>query len=349
MSKGFKSFFITFLVSIIIFTYGASYIFNNYVGDFIDALFGIAQSDTSEPSEDFSQTVNRPDESGSDISEESVDPNFKGASKTSLFILQNELGELDTVVVLRRKLETSKVLITAIPADMRLHVDGVYQKVRNLLKNRDIEFFKAKMEALIGINIDYYFMLPYENFEPVLELFDNYKYSIPYDMYLEKPPVVTDESGATEPIVPDTSDIVIDTSGPIDPFDPTLPEIIVDLKKGTTTLDFDVFRQLTIFRRDGVEEAHTNLMVDLFGSLFIQMFAESNADELRADIEAALPLLTTNYNIGEYDANVDAILNYSGYDKNTANYPGSYKVMADGSTQFNAEVEKAIMEFKEYR
>ena len=94
MSKGFKSFFITFLLSCVLFAYGASYIFENHIDKFIESLFGIAQSEQSEVSDDFSQTISRPDESDTSISDESKDDEYKGTSKGSLFILKNEAGEV---------------------------------------------------------------------------------------------------------------------------------------------------------------------------------------------------------------------------------------------------------------
>lgn len=366
MSKGFKSFFITFILSCVLFAYGASYIFNNHIDNFIESLFGIAKSDESDVVDDFSQTISRPDESKDDtsIGDESTDKEYKGTSKGSLFILKNDAGEVDTVLIMRRKIETKDTLITMIPADMRLYVDGAYQKVRNLLKNRDIEFFKAKMEAIVGVTIDYYFMMDVEDFEPVLTEFDQYSYTIPYDMYLEAPfdesldasgdisgdESIADESIGDESIVPvfDSSDIIVEFP---DESGAELPNsnIIVDLKPGRVKLDANVFRQLTIFRRYDEEKEHTALMKDLFTSVFVQMFSESNGEELRTDIEKVLPLIDTNFTMEDYDANVDAILGYSEFTKHILEYPGTYKTLADGTLQFNPEVEKAILLYKDYR
>ena len=154
-------------------------------------------------------------------------------------------------------------------------------------------------------------------------------------------------STAHAPMV-DSSDIIIeipDESGALLPS----TNIIVDLKAGRTELTADIFRQLTIFRRYNEEKEHTALMKDLFTSVFVQMFSESNGEELRKDIELVLPILDTNFTMEEYDANVDAILGYSEYTTHILDYPGSYKKMADGSIQFNPEVEKAIIMFKDYR
>lgn len=362
MSKGFKSFFITFILSCVIFAYAASHIFNTYVDTFIESLFGIAQSEQSNVSEDFSQTISRPDDSDTSTSDESVDPDFKGASKGSLFILQNELGEVDTVMIMRRKLETNSLMITVIPADTRLYVDGAYQKIRNLLKNRDLEFFKSKMEAIVGVSIDYYFMMHPEDIEAVFTELDGYNYDVPYDMYLEKLPdeSIGDESGNI--IVDESTDEQFDVSDIITetPQDPFLPDesspmeesnsnILVDLKAGNVKLDPNIFRQLMTYRRYDSEKEHMLLMKDVFVSLWVQMFSESNAEELRKDLELILPVLDTNYTMEEYDANVDAILGYSAYTKNVIEYPGAFKTMADGSLQFNAEIEKAILLFKDYR
>ena len=360
MSKGFRSFFITFVLACVLFAYGATYIFDNYVDDFIVSLFGIAKSENSDVSEEFSQEISRPDQSTDESTDVSTDENFKGTSKGSLFILRNEAGEVDTVLVMRRKLETKELLLTMIPADTRLYVDGAYQKVRNLLKNRDLEFFKAKMEAIVGVNIDYYFMMDFEDFEPVLKEFDGYNFNVPYDMYLEQivevsgdgESSITDESIADESATPAPTENsqggvieIPDVSGGVD----SGKIIIVDLKTGRVKLDADVFRQLTIFRKGDDEKEHTILMRDLFTSVFVQMFSESNAKELRKDIEKVLPLLDTNFTMQDYDDNVDAILGYSGYTKHVLDYPGTYKKMADGSIQFNAEVEKAILQYKNFR
>lgn len=339
------------MLACVLFAYAASHIFNNYVDNFIDRLFGIAEGNESDTSDTFSQEISRPDESGSNIGDESIDPNYKGSSKGSLFVLKNEAGEVDTVMLMRRKvdLKNKSILITMIPADTRLYVDGAYQKVRNLLKVRDLEFFRAKIEAIVGVTIDYYFVMDYDDIDTVLDEFDGYTYNIPYDMYLEEI-VESDESGdvSGDPMTPDESGGII-----VIPEDPTPAEpevnVIVDLKAGRKKLDADTFRQLTIFRRNDDEAAHTALMQDLFTSLFVQMFSDSNSKELRRDIEKVLPVLDTNYRMSEYDQNVDAILGYSTFVKTTKDYPGTYKKMADGSTQFNPEVEKAISEFRGYR
>lgn len=75
MSKGFKTFFITFLIGVTVFGFAASYLFENVVGDFIDQLLNIAV--TSDDGTSQPQDNSRPEESGDEsISDESHGGHF---------------------------------------------------------------------------------------------------------------------------------------------------------------------------------------------------------------------------------------------------------------------------------
>ncbi|HPE94568.1 MAG TPA: LCP family protein [Bacillota bacterium] len=344
MSRGFKTFFITFLVGLLVFGLAASYILNNYVDDFIDQMFGLGETSKTEStaSEDDTSSDASLTDVSSDASRDDVSysDDFAGESMGTLMIFENAAGEADTIILVRRSKENTRAFATVIPADTRMYIDGKNTELRDLLKTRDAAFFAAKTEAITGVAINYYMIVPFENVnafaQSLFAKFTNLTYTAPYAMVEIKEPEEdesTDE-GSGESVAEGES---------------AAPEYIVNITAGKHTLDADMFVGVLYFYLDGSAEKHNALVEGLASTLFTQMYTSSNKSAITDVAEALLSLANTNMTKENVQDNIDIITSYTSFSTTFIKYPGTYRELAGKNIYFNPDIDSAISAFKAYR
>ena len=354
MSKGFKTFFITFLIGVTVFGFAASYLFKNVVGDFIDQLLNIAV--TSDDGTSQPQDNSRPEESGDEsISDEShgdtsYPEDFRGESMGTLVILKNQADEADTIILLRRSKTNAAASVAVIPADTRLFIDSVNTELRDLLKTRDIEFFCDKIEAITGVLVDYYVMLDARDVPEFADVFiDEFgplTFDLPYALRKEKEQLPEESADVS---VPETS--VSDESLPdvSIPEVPEVPEYEYDIPAGRLTLTGETAAVILSHYENGDPANHDKLVSSLMSAVLVRLYTPSNADGLCDVIGDALALADTNMSKSDFEANIDIITSYTAFGTDSLIYPGTYRQVAGGGYYYTPDVDTAINNFKQYR
>ncbi|HBL85464.1 MAG: hypothetical protein A2Y17_06095 [Clostridiales bacterium GWF2_38_85] len=306
MSSGFRNFFITFVLALIVFGIGAYKIMPAVI-DFI------IPPETSETESEVSETSSEPNSQAESqtTSTNTSEPEVKGESFTSIILGKDLYGNIDAIMLIKVNKETKSYIISSIPADTMLQIDGANIRLRDLLKTRDISFYKDKITAITGLAVDYYAILDIEGLISMTDMLDGLYYNIPRDMFYEDPE----------------------------------QDLVIDLKKGRTKLTGDIVGQLVRFVPENGDLGRIELQRDLIQSMFVQMLTLENVSKAPSLFDKMLENAETNFTMEMFNNNVELIFSYASYSKIVVQYPGSMKT-SGGETYFEPKLDEAISMFK---
>lgn len=221
----------------------------------------------------------------------------------------------DAVMLVCVNKEKRSFTYMQIPTDMQLTVSGVSTTVADLYYDMGLTYFVNKMSGITGVTIDYYALTSIEEIAGIVDTMDSITYTVPCDMEY------TDEvSGLT-----------------------------ISLKAGAQTLTGADVAGLLSF------DAYTNANLSREKTLlsFLKALAQkmtnvtyfNKAAEIFADAEQ---YVHTNFTAEDLLGNLDLIFMYSNFSVNTVEYPGSY-YYSNGVRYFNPNITLAIATMAEYR
>lgn len=283
MSKGFRNFFITFILALIVFGFLAYKMVPAAVAFFLPDVSG-SESTTSDVSgSDTSEDTSTPTES-----EPPVDQ-IKGTTFTTLMLGKDMYGNIDAAMLLKVNKETKTYLIISIPTDMQLQIDGVNQKLKTLLNSRDIGFFTEKIFAITGLKINYYAIFDVNGLIKAVDSLGSLNYNIPRDMHYEDP-----DQG-----------------------------LVIDLKKGTTKLTGEIVSHLLRFVPPSGEEGRLAQQRDVIQSILVQMLTLENISKAPSMVESIIANAETNFTVQAFNNNTELIFKYASFTKQIVQYPGT--------------------------
>lgn len=339
-----RSFFITFLIALLVFGVCAFFI-TGFVTDSINSL--LTEDKTTEPA-DTTTSGN-----GEIITPVGPDGQIEGESFNILLIgtdyrpsmltdyhpeiasqypafsdptqLIGYAGDLpeygyrrvsaDAVVLVCVNKEKRSFTYLQIPTDMQLTVGGVSTTVADLYYDMGLTYFVNKMSGITGVTIDYYALTSVEEIAGVVDAMDSITYTVPCDMEY-----VDAISGLTISLKAGTQTLTgTDVAGLLS-FDSYTND---NLSREKTMLSF-----LKALAQKMTNVTYFNKAVDIF----------ANAEQY----------VYTNFTAGDLVKNLDLLFMYSEFTVQTVDYPGSY-YYSNGVRYFNPNITLAITTMAEYR
>ena len=339
-----RSFFITFLIALLVFGVCAFFI-TGFVTDSINGLLDgshvtdPADTTTSESGETLSPV--NPDE---EIEGESFNilligtdyrpsiltdyhpliaehyPTFSDPS--ALIGYEGDLPEYgyrrvsaDAVMLICVNKEKRSFTYMQIPTNMQLTVSGVSTTVADLYYDMGLTYFVNKMSGITGVTIDYYALTGIEEIAGIVDAMDSITYTVPCDMEY------TDEiSGLT-----------------------------ISLKAGAQTLTgTDVAGLLSFDSYTSANLSREKTLLSFLKALAQKMTNVTYFNKA-ADIFAnAEQYVYTNFTADDLLNNLDLIFMYSKFTVGTVEYPGSY-YYSNGVRYFSPNITLAITTMAEYK
>lgn len=338
-----RSFFITFLIALLVFGVCAYFISGFVTDSLTDLLSGDPEEETTPAvTDDVGETIEpildeevggesfnvllvgtdyRPSILGDyHPNVKSQYPTFKNSAQ--LVGTGGDLPEYpyrtvhaDAVVLVCVNKEKQAFTYLQIPSSMQLTIGGVTTTVAELYYDKGLDYFVNKMCGITGVQIDYYAVTSIEQIANVVDAMGSVSYTVPCDMQY------TDEiSGLT-----------------------------ISLAAGAQSLGGKDVAGLLAF------DGYTNpaLSRDKTALSFLKALAQkmTNVTYLNkaAGIFAnAAKYVHTNFTANDLAANLDLIFKYSAYTVNTVEYPGSY-YYRDGIRYFNPNMPAAITTMSKYK
>lgn len=88
----------------------------------------------------------------------------------------------DAIIVGRVDREDHRLVLTALPGDTRVFVDGVHTSLGSVLFSKGIDFFLGKVSALTGFPIDYYGVVSIPRMQSIIDTLGGLAFKVPCDM-----------------------------------------------------------------------------------------------------------------------------------------------------------------------
>ena len=334
-----RNFFITFLVSLIIFG-----ILGYFIADFAT---GAIEQGGIRPGPEITIETNAPDP-GTEIPDETTKPNtddpapppIAGETFNLLLIGHNyqpdlysdyaynesnlredgfpvpaRVAEAEVILLVRADLEKGCYMICPIPSSTRVLDHGLYRTLGSLYGAYGLETLVEKTAFLTGLPIQYYMSFSIDGLTSLIDDHGGILY------YVSSPTVYTDPEH----------------------------EIEIRLAKGSQTLSGT--QLLALLRSDENRETESSLIqtaVDFLVSILDRHTSSEKRDGALADYQRCLPYMETNFLDSDFSSQLDLLFSYPDFTHTILTYPGS-SLLYDGIKYFEPNVTKAWALLEEYK
>lgn len=335
-----RSFFITFLIALLIFGVCAFFI-TGFVTDSINGLLSgdnvpeTTEAPVTDESGHVAETLPPPDD---DLKGESfnmlligtdyrpsilsdyhpdIETQYPRFENTELLIGKDgalpeypyRMVSADAIVLVCVNKEKQSFTFMQVPPKMLLTVGGVTTTVGDLYYEKGLDYFVNKVSGITGASIDYYAVTSVEQIANVVDELGTVTYTVPCDMEY------TDE----------------------------ISGLNISLTAGANKLTGKDAAGLLAF------DSYTNagLSREKTAISFLKAIAQkmTGASYLTKAASIALNLqeyVYTNFTIEDLENNLELIFKYGEFTVNTVEYPGSYYYSEDGIKYFNPNISGAI-------
>ncbi len=223
--------------------------------------------------------------------------------------------ETDTIVLVRVSKETGECLFCPIPANTRITCDGLPVFLRDLYSLKGIDALCTKILTMTGIPVDYYAVINIENFITVIDELGGLQYYVETDMYF-----VDEEAG-----------------------------LHINLRKGTQKLDgknaLDMLRYCEY--SDG-DVSRRRCAVSFLKEFFKKIFAPANYADAQILYRKFSGYFETNFTADDLVGQVDLIFAYPKMTLRDYTYPGT-TVGSGENAYFSPNTAEAIEFYSNYK
>ncbi|MBR5539694.1 MAG: LCP family protein [Clostridia bacterium] len=342
-----RSFFITFLIALVIFGVCAFFI-TGFVTDSINGLLaGDMVTETTEPpaTDDSSEVVATLPNTDEEIEGESFNllligtdyrpsiltnyhpdvasqyPTFENSEL--LIAADGRLPEYpfrtvsaDAVMLVCVNKEKQNFTFMQIPSKMLLSVGGTSTTVGDLYYEKGLEYFVSKMSGITGVSIDYYAVTSIEQVANVVDALGTVTYTVPCDMEY------TDEiSGLNISLTAGAGKL----GG----------------KDAAGLLAFNGYTNPSLSRE--------KTAVSFIKAVAQKMTSANYLTKAASILSNVQNYVYTNFTLDDLEKNLELIFKYGDFTVNTVEYSGSYYYSEDGTRYFNPNISGTITNLAKYK
>ena len=326
-----RNFFITLLASLLIFGVVAYFITNFVTGLLEDSIEGeppvsieiITSTDTAEDTtvegdeiveilgDSFTFAIIGTDYQPDVLLDYDVEANYTN----SFPLRRNRTYSADSIAIVRADKESRTLLISTIPSNMRLKVDGTFTTLGDIYYQKGVDFFVQKLTALTGFEIEKYFVIDVKSFAPILDELGGITFNVPEDMTYSDPE----------------------------------QKLEIDLKRGKQKLDGKLAEQMLRFNNyTNAENSREKTTADFMLAVADKLSDVSFIKKANTLFTAISENVTTNYTLEDLTADLELMSFYKELNKVTTIYPGKY-ITINGRQFFEPDTKKAVGEYAAYR
>ncbi len=221
----------------------------------------------------------------------------------------------DAIIVGRIDKEERRLVLTSLPGNTRVFIDGVHTDLGSVFVNKGLDFFLGKITALTGFPLDYYAVVGIPAMEGVIEQLGGLSFKVPCDMEYEDP----------------------------------IEELTISLKAGEQWLSGEtamhVLRYAEYEDRDISRMAVIRDMAAAMLTSVSDITTLSGAPTLYKTLKNGI---ATNLRLSDFTDNLDLIFRIGSFTVFDYAYPGKM-VDSGGIPMFVPDAQKAIAELLQYR
>lgn len=325
--RSIRNFFITFGISLIVFGLIGFFIWNKLVPE----QKGEKQS-LKQPNINIDNNL---ENDKKDNEEEEVTDGFTAL----LCCYDDTIGDADSIVLVNVNKKSEKFTVSSIPAYLKINIGTETVKkdeyLGDLLIKKGRDYFLDKVEAITGLNIDYYAFVSTSDFVKVINEIGGIEYNVPQRMFYR------DKDG----------------------------KVLVDLQAGLARLSGEQALQLVRFRSYAVESGKIDdgdamrreIQIDLLYKIMASLLKPENRDNIDGIVKSLLDLASTvdtNFTLTTFIRHKDMLLDFDKYSHDIVSYPISStkletlyddEVIAVHTPNIKEAVEKVYSQYRTVR
>ena len=231
--------------------------------------------------------------------------------KVTGFPYKERMINTDTILMVHINNDQKKFMISSVPSNMTLLVDGVYKTLSSLYSEKGIDFLCDKVKSVTGLQINYYAVIALDEFAKVIDEFGGITFNVLTDMVYEDPS----------------------------------QDLIINLSKGEQILNGDKAVKMLRYRSysDG-DTSRMDVTVDFLRTLLTKITSAEYITKSASLYTNFANVVETNFTETDLTANIESIIAYPAFNHEVIVYPGK----SNGET-FEPDIAAAINTYKQFK
>ena len=323
MVRSLRSFLISFLLSLVAFAIAANYIFP-FLNDLVLDVFngGGVTSEQGSSDNNKEQNGNNTDVPVSGDVTEDVEQ-LSGTTFEMLFVITDKSGKYaEMITLVKADKENKRFVFSAIPATLKVNSSGAQKNpdgtpinLGSIYKDNGIEEMTERVSGIIGIDVDYYYVMSRQNFVKTVDALGAIPIDLKYDLYHDGDDYKT------------------------------------DLKKGQQDLNGDKALQYITFADYANGELDRLTVQTMLAKLaFNQYLTKSAYKTSKEKYEEISKLATTNLTVEEFVRQSDLLFRFADYKlEPTVVFPTTSSTHENGKVYYSYMANGVLKEFEPYR
>ncbi len=238
----------------------------------------------------------------------------EGIGKSLSYEMTRDISA-DAVIVGRVDKEDHRLVLTALPGNTRVFVDGVHTSLGSVFIDKGLDFFLGKVSAITGFSFDYYGVVSIPTMVSIIDQLGGLSYKVPCDMEYEDP----------------------------------VEGLTISLKAGSQWLSgetaMQVLRYADYENRDISRLAILREMAISMMTSINKITTLAHAPDLYKNLKNGI---STNLRLADFTDNLDLIFRIGDFEVVNYEYPGKMTV-ENGDPMFVPDTAKAIAALLQYR
>lgn len=298
-----KTFFLSFLVCILIFA-----LLGYFVVDYVSTLL------IDDNEEISGEVIDDPNKDQNKDTEDENNPvvDEVGGNTFSAIIAGKDISEnlIDTMIFVKVDKEKELFAFSVIPTNVEFVIDSfedderysTNMKISEMLTYYNANYMKKKMSALLGINIDYYAIIDVRGAANILGSFGYVNYDVEQDMNY----------------VSDIDELYN-----------------ISLARGNQNLTGNKMVQMLRFRDYDLgngENKRQQTQISFIKTYMKQVLVDRNKETAKNKIKTILRNCTTDFTAEDFLENINLIFKYKDFEVKTISFPTSITVLDESKT-----------------
>ena len=323
MVRSLRSFLISFLFSLVAFAIAANYIFpflNQLVLDVFNGNGAATEQGSSDKNEE--QNGDNADTPVSGTPSDEVE-NLNGTTFEMLFVITDKSGKYaEMITFVKADKENKRFVFSAIPSTLKVNASGAQKNpdgtpinLGSIYKDNGIEHMTDLVSGIIGIDIDYYYVMSKQNFIKTIDALGAIPVDLKYDLI---------HNG---------------------------DDYTVNLTQGKQELDGDKALQYITFADYKNGELDRLTVQTMLAKLAFNQYLTSSAFKTcKEKYEEVSKLATTNLSVDEFVRQSDLLFRFADYTlEPTVVFPTSSSTHENGKVYYSYMANGVLQEFEPYR
>lgn len=193
MVRSLRSFLISFLFSLVAFAIAANYIFPFLNKLVLDVFNGNGAATEQGENKDEEQQQGENEDLPVNSTQDSDTENLNGSTFEILFVITDDSGKYaEMITFVKADKENKRFVFSALPATLKVitsgaskNPDGTPVNLGSVYKDKGIEYMTDMVSGIIGIDIDYYYVMSKDNFKKTIDALGPISVDLKYDLVHE--------------------------------------------------------------------------------------------------------------------------------------------------------------------